>query len=227
MEFPEIQPVVWDDLSETGTGHLNKGLLKAHGLDEGGEPDLGIGGHDTMWFALRDLAFGDVDYPEPEVPENIARPEEELVLPPGVSEAQGRLIFFLFNLLLIEFRAERGFRLSQTLLRDPNLFTERRKEAEHAATIVERIRIDEEIHVTSLRLYLGELRNTAFRGPDGARIPGHEILDPIWEGIVQWATVDQPKLQAEQQRKLLTERILAHTEGPRILEAFEALADAG
>jgi hypothetical protein len=33
--------------------------------------------HDAMWFALRDLAFGDTEFPEPMVPENIARPEEE------------------------------------------------------------------------------------------------------------------------------------------------------
>ncbi len=225
MTFPDFQEVIVEDISGMGVGHLNRGLLRAHGLDEGGEPERGIGGHDVMWFALRDLAFGEVDYPEPEIPESIGRPEEDLVLPEGLPEPHARTLYFLLNLLLIEFRAERGFRLSQALLRDPDLFLERRAEADHAATIVERIREDEEVHVTSLRLYLGELRQVHFRGSDGRPIPGHEIVDPIWEGIVRWATVDQPKLAAEQQRELLTTRILAHPEGKRILAAFDALEE--
>ncbi len=225
MSFPEFQDVVLDDLSETGVGHLNRGLLKAHGLDEGGEPQRGIGGHDTMWFALRDLAFGDVDYPEPVIPESIGRPEGELVLPPELPERHARTLYFLCNLLLIEFRAERGFQLTETLLRDPELFVDRRPQAEHAATIVGRIRDDEEIHVTSLRLYLGELRHATFRGSDGQGVPGHTLVDPIWDGIVRWATIDQPKLAAEQQKALLTERILRQPEGERILAAFHALEE--
>ena len=48
MSFPDFQPIVVEDISEMALGHLNTGLLKAHGLDEGGEPERGIGGHDTM-----------------------------------------------------------------------------------------------------------------------------------------------------------------------------------
>ncbi len=58
MTFPDFREVVREDVSQLAIGHLNKGLLCAHGIDEGGEPDRGIGGHDVMWFALRDLAFG-------------------------------------------------------------------------------------------------------------------------------------------------------------------------
>ena len=54
----------YEDVSTWAVGHLNHGLLEAHGLDEGGEPQRGIGGHDRMWFALRDLAFGDVRVPD-------------------------------------------------------------------------------------------------------------------------------------------------------------------
>jgi hypothetical protein len=42
---------------------------------------------------------------------------------------------------------------------------------------------------------------------------------------VHWATVEQPKLTAKQQRELLTKRIRAHPDAQRILEAFNALAD--
>ncbi|MBW2240727.1 MAG: hypothetical protein JRH01_01975 [Deltaproteobacteria bacterium] len=226
MTFPDFQDVIEEDISEMAIGHLNGGLLVAHGLDEGGEPARGIGGHDVMWFVLRDLAFGEVDYPEPEVPENIARPEGDLVLPPEIPEGHARLLSFLLNLLLIEFRAELGFSMTESLLRDPELFTERRDEANHAAEIVERIRRDEEVHVSSLRLFLGELRSIHFKGRRGAGVPGHELVDPIWEGIVRWATVDQPKLAAEQQKKLLSDRILAHPEGERILARFHALEEA-
>jgi hypothetical protein len=223
MTFPEFQPALADDVSEMAVGHLNRGLLKAHGLDEGGEPELGIGGHDVMWFALRDLAFGSVAWPDPEVPGNIARPDPPAQRVPGLPIAIERTVYFLLNLLMIEFRAERGFSSTEQLLRDPELFPSRRAEAEEAAVLVERIRTDEEVHVLSLRLYLGELRNLRFRIKGGGLLPGAEVVDPLWAEIVRWATVEQPKLAAEQQRELLTRRILEHAEGQRILAAFNAL----
>jgi hypothetical protein len=79
--------------------------------------------------------------------------------------------------------------------------------------------------VSSLRLYLGELRNVRFKTRDGGTLPGDRVVDPLWEGIVRWATVDQPKLMAEQQRELLTRRVLEHPEGERILAEFNRLED--
>ena len=226
MTFPDFQEVVVEDISEMALGHLGKGLLKAHGIDEGGEPENGVGGHDIMWFALRDLAFGETDYAEPEVPENIARPEEDQKTMPPISPAHARTIYFLLNLLLIEFRAERGFASTEQLLRDPDLFLKRREEAEHAAQIVDRIRLDEEVHVQSLRLYLGEIRNLTFKMTEGGTISGKEIVDPFWAAITHWATDEQPKLAAEQQRKLLESRIQAHPEADRVLREFNALEEA-
>ena len=223
--FPDLADVIVEDISEMGIGHLNRGLLKAHGIDEGGEPEKGIGGHDTMWFALRDLAFGPVSYPPPVVPENIARPDQPAQVPEIPLEIE-RLIYLLLNLLMIEFRAERGFSLTENVLRDPSVFADRRPEAEHAADIVTRIRADEEVHVSSLRLYLGELRNVSFKTRDGGKLPGKDVVDPLWAGIVSWATVEQPKLAAEQQREILTGRILDHPEGKRILETFNQLEES-
>ena len=222
MTFPELGPAVEEDVSEMGVGHLNRGLLEAHGIDEGGEP--GIGGHDQMWFALRDLAFGPTHYPEPAIPD-IARPESEAVELEGIPLAIQRTVYFLANLLMIEFRAERGFAFTESLLRDPELFTSRRPEAERAAEIVGRIRADEEIHVTSLRLYLGEIATLHFKTKDGGRVPGAELVAALWGGIVNWATALQPRLAAAQQKKLLTERILAHADGLRILDAFHRLEE--
>ncbi len=125
---------------------------------------------------------------------------------------------------MIGFRAEIGFAFSQEMLRDPELFAERREAALEAAEVVERIRTDEEIHVTSLRLYLGELREIRLRTDGGGTIQGREIIDPYWERLVHWATIEQPRSIAKEQRKVLRERILAHRDGERILVEFEALA---
>ena len=224
LEFPDFQIVTDTDLSTWALGHLGP-LLVAHGIDEGGEPHLGIGGHDEMWFALRDLAFGEETYPDPVVPENIARPESERAFP-ALRESYERTIEFLLNLLMIEFRAEIGFERSEKLLRDPDVFRRRRAEAEEAAVVVDRIRTDEKIHVTSLRLYLGELRALMLKTEDGGTVPGAEVVDTLWQRIVQWATVEQPPLVAEQQRVLLTARIREHEEADRILVEFDRVGEA-
>jgi len=226
ISFPEFQPYVVEDVSEMGIGHLNRGLLKAHGIDEGGEPERGIGGHDVMWFTLRDLVFGETDFTQPVIPD-ISRPESQAAEIPGLDSAILRTVYFLANLLMIEFRAERGFAFTQGVLRDPELFTDRRAKAERAAEIVDRIRIDEKLHVRSLRLYLGEICSINFKTDEGPDIPGRKIVDELWGGMVQWATVEQPRLAAERQRKVLTERILSHSggEGPRILEIFNSLEE--
>ena len=226
MKFPDFQNVIAEDIGNMALGHLHKGLLESHGLDEGGEPAKDIGGHDAMWFALRDLAFGEVDYPEPIVPENIARPESEEPPPPPIQEAYAGVLRFLLNLLLIEFRAERSFSLAESLLRDPELFTDRREEAELAAVLVDRIRQDETVHVESLRLYLGEIAQLDFKTPAGGSIAGSVLVDEYWNSLVQWATVEQPRLAAQQQRELMRQRIAEHPEAERVQEAFDALEEA-
>lgn len=224
LEFPDFQKVTDTDLSTWALGHL-PALLVAHGIDEGGEPDRGIGGHDEMWFALRDLAFGETEYPMPIVPENIARPESERAFP-ALRESYERTIEFLLNLLMIEFRAEIGFARAEDLLRDEDLFRDRRAEAIEAAVVVDRIRTDELIHVTSLRLYLGEIRALTLRTEEGGTVSGADVVDTLWQRIVQWATVEQPPLFAQQQRELLTARIREHADAERILEEFRHLEEA-
>lgn len=223
IAFPDLQDVIVEDISEMAIGHLNEGLLVAHGLDEGGRPEHGIGGHDEMWFVARDLAFGAGAYPDVEPADNIARPDDERRIPELRPEIEG-LVSFLANLLLIEFRAELGFSETQAVLRTPDLWGERAGEAAEAADIIGRIRIDEEIHVSSLRLYLGEIRSCTFRTVDGGTIGGAEVIDRFWSDLVRWAVVDKPALEADQQRSLLEERIRAHVEADRVLEEFESAA---
>ncbi len=222
VAFPDLQPVIVDDISQMAIGHLGGGLLVAHGLDEGGQPDIGIGGHDVMWFLARDLAFGPDAYPDVDPPENIGRPDAGTrymsELPPDIEG----LISLIANLLIIEFRAELGFAESQEILRASDVFTDRRVDAELAAEIIERIRTDEEIHVRSLCVYLGELCSVTFRTTDGATVTGRELIDRFWDGMVRWATIDQPKLNAPQIRSDVEAYIATHPEAERVLAEFDA-----
>ena len=228
VPFPDLQPIIVEDISGMALGHLKKGLLEAHGVDEGGEPDKGIGGHDVMWFVARDLAFGPDAHPDVEPPGGISRPEEGTRWMPEVDPPYEMSLSFLMNLLLIEFRAEIGFAVSQATFRAPTLFPQRRPQAEEAAEIVERIRTDELIHVESLRLYIGELRSLTIRTTDGGTLPGARLVDRFWNGLLQWATVDQPRLTAERLYGALRTEILASaSDGDALLREFNALADRG
>ena len=227
ITFPDLQSVIVEDISTMAIGHLNGGLLRAHGIDEGGDPGTGIGGHDEMWFVARDLAFGAGAYPDIDPPVSIARPEAGRRLMPELpAEVEGALSL-LMNLLVIEFRAEIGFASSQAILRTPELFGERGAGALQAAAIIGRIRTDEEIHVRSLRLYLGELASVTFRTADGATIPGRELIGRFWDGLVRWATVEQPPLFAAQQHASIAARIREHHDADRVMSEFVAAAGAG
>jgi hypothetical protein len=225
MQFPELQKIIVEDISGMAIGHLNKGLLAIHGIDEGGEPEKGIGGHDVMWFVARDLAFGPDAYPDVEPPESISRPETGKRWMPEIAPEYEGMLSFLMNLLMIEFRAEIGFAATQEVLRTPTLFLDRRPQAEEAAEIVERIRADEEIHVESLRLYLGELRELTIRTVSGGTIPGSELIDRFWAGLVHWATMEQPRIAAANAYEALRPVITAHENGETILRRFDALTE--
>ena len=224
VDFPELQPAIAEDISQMAVGHLNKGLLVAHGWDEGGKGD-GVGAHDEMWFAARDLVYGVEAFADIEPPERIGRPESPERAVPEVSAATEGLISFLMNLLIIEFRAEIGFAMTQQLLRAPGTFAGLDDEAEEAAQIIERIRSDELVHVSSLRLYLGELREVQFHTEDGGVIAGSEIIDRLWDDLVDWATVEQPPLAAAQARVDIEPLILEHADGQRVLAEFDAISD--
>lgn len=224
IEFPDLSDAIVDDISDMAIGHLNSGLLLAHGLDEGGQPDQGIGGHDAMWFVARDLVFGPGAFADVEPEENIGRPDAGTRFVPEIAPEIESLVSFIANLLIIEFRAELGFADTQLILRNPEVFVDRRDEAELAAEIVERIRTDESIHVRSLNLYLGEMRSVDFHTLDGGTVSGAELIDRFWSGLVNWATVEQPALIAEHQRTIFEERIAQHGEPDRVREEFYATA---
>ena len=217
---PDFQPLVPQDLSGTLTGHLAKGLLWAHGADEGGDPaDRTIGAHDVMWFAARDMVFTKNAYPVPEV-DRVARTEPERQMPQIPAEHEN-LVKFLMSVLVVEVRAESFFAHCCQLLRDPELFVDRRDRAEHAAAIVERIRQDEAIHVRYLQVFVSELRQLTFGGTKGG-VKGATFIDPIWDRVRGFV---QPE-----RRRIMHDAIKAeanHKLGPdkaaRVLAEFDAL----
>lgn len=221
---PDLRAYIVEDTTTMAIGHLAGGLFEAHGIDEGGVPAEGIGGHDEMWFAARDLAFGPDAYPDVEPPPGLAREDGGRYLPEVAQEVED-LFSFIANVLIIEFRAEIGFAETQQILRTPGLFGDRADEALLAADIVGRIRTDEEIHVRSLNLYLGELQRVTVRTLDGGTIAGAELVNRFWDGMVHWATVDKPRRDAERTHERLVERIMQEPEGERILAEFVAAAD--
>ena len=224
LPVPDLQTAIVEDISEMAIGHLDRGLLDAHGIDEGGDPSSGIGGHDAMWFVLRDLALGVNAYPDLEPEANIGRDDAGKRFMPEIDEGVERFFAFLANLLIIEFRAELGFADTQEILLTPDLFVANRAEAETAAEMVERIRTDELIHVRSLNLYLGELRSITLRTVDGGTVSGAALIDRFWDGMVRWATVEQPALVAERQRTGLGALISRHDDAERVQYEFDRAA---
>lgn len=219
---PDFQDIIVEDIAGTCTGHLNKGLLFAHGLDEGGYPEKGEGGHDAMWFAVRDHLFGANAYPHPAVPESLARPEGGRRMP-QLPKPFEDWILLLMNVLMIEVRAESFFSFCTELMRAPDTFTDRKPAALHAAELVDRIRQDEAIHVGYLQTFISEMRGFTLRGDGGVTVNGADLIDPVWEGMVEWHAVTNAHHAREQAREAIVGRLSSRPDGNALIAQFDAL----
>ena len=202
---------------------LNKGLLIAHGFDEGGNAAKGEGGHDAMWFAVRDMLFGARAYPHAEIPESLSKPEMGRLMPQIPKEYED-WILLLMNVLMIEVRAENFFNFCTTVMRDPRNFRDRRDVALHAADLVDRIRQDESPHVGYLTVVISELRSFTFKTVDGGTIKGREFIDPVWKGMVQWHSVTNVEWDRAQTRKEFEALFRARPDGEKLLAQFNSLS---
>jgi|SRR5580658_1391554 hypothetical protein len=221
---PDFQPLVEEDIAETATAHLNRGLFLAHGFDEGGDGTSGVGAHDEMWYLARDLVLGENAHPTPVVPDRPGRPGADQREMPELPPFHEVLIKQLMNVLLIEIRAERGFAFSLALMRDPDLFGDRRDAADAAARIVDQIRQDEAPHVAYLQLFISELRGLHFKTA-GRSIEGRTFIDPVWARIVAWNAEEVPRAQSRATRALVESCMQTVPDGAALFERFEALAD--
>lgn len=221
-QAPDFQNIIVEDISATATGHLNKGLLFTHGLDEGGNREGGEGGHDDMWFAVRDALFGKDAFPLPDVPASIGRPEIGRLMP-QIEKGYEDWILLLMNVLMIEVRAESFFSFCVDIMRSPDVFRDRRAAADHAAEIVERIRTDEAIHVAYLQAFVSEMRSFTIRTLDGKHITGASMIDPIWEGMIHWHSVTQADFGRKQSRDAIEGRMAKLATGRELLAKFDSL----
>ncbi|HIG42067.1 MAG: hypothetical protein ABGY96_29310 [bacterium] len=220
---PNFQEIIVEDISATALGHMHKGLMTSHGWDEGGRDGSGQGGHDLMWFVTRDLIFGKDKYPIPTPPASIGREKDEREMEelPAGHEA---LVSFLMNLLMIEVRAEQAFRFYESVIGNAKLFTDKRAEAALAVQLVNRIRMDENIHVAWLRAAVSEFRSFTIKTVSGEQVSGASILDPIWEKMVHWHSVEMHEANRENNRSELKKKILATPNGAGLIDDFNNLA---
>ena len=221
---PDFALIIKEDISQTALGHLGKGLLTTHGWDEGGNPQTEAGGHDVMWYATRDLIFGKNKFPVPVAPASIGREKSTREMPQIGAEYEG-VIAFLMNLLMIEVRAERAFDFYERVIDHPDVFQDKRQEAQHAVALINRIRQDESVHVAWLKAAISEFRNLTIKTLEGTEVPGAEILDPVWEKMVHWHAVEMHQANRENNRAELRAKILAAPNGLSILTAFALLDD--
>ncbi|MFT6435563.1 MAG: hypothetical protein ACJAVI_003618 [Candidatus Azotimanducaceae bacterium] len=220
---PDFQSIIKEDISQKALGHMNKGLLSTHGWDEGGNPATDIGGHDVMWYAVRDLIFGKDKFPTPEAPSSIGREKDEREMHAIGPEFEG-VMAFLMNLLMIEVRAERAFDFYEKVIGSDRTFTDKLIEAKHAVELVNRIRQDESVHVAWLKVAISEFRSSTIKTLSGSEVNGAELLDPVWAQMVQWHAVDMHKANYERSRLELKKKILVVSNGEKIFAEFEAMA---
>lgn len=211
MQAPDYRLLVAGDLDALALGHLNLGLLEAHGMDEGGNPaDPSIGAHDRLWLIARDILFSsDVAAVEPEILGGakmesgiLERRFEQIPL-----EFELSLRFFL-TILLSEARADLFFDYCAELLTHDDLFDCEAQGVREAAAIIRRIRCDEIAHVGYLRVLFSELRAAKWRSADG-----RQIVDALWDEMVD--------------RQTALEHEAAAARGAAILAHVESLERAG
>jgi hypothetical protein len=221
LTAPDFQEIVEEDLSNTATAHLNRGLLLAHGLDEGER------GHDLMWLAIRDLLFGRNRFPEPCVPARAPRSVQGQVARqmPLIPEPYEKFLLLLMEVLMFEVLAENFFDFCTTVLEDPATFTDRKDGAIHAVQIINHIRQDERLHVGYLNLVLSELRTATFHGQDGTRIKAAKLIDDFWVRRLAKRAARNRRDGPERMQQEIAGLLLALPDGADQVESFNRLGD--
>jgi hypothetical protein len=222
---------VEDDLTGTATAHLGLGLFEAHARDEAGFE--GEGGHDTMWFAARDVAFGN-----PPTEDETARMLERMgIMGPGAGNADPlerlkaamerrlfadlpyeleALVEQMNRLLLIEISAFHTFAWAEEVLSDHALVA---GEGE-AARLVSYIRADETPHVEYLKTVLSELSVRTLKTESGKKLDGQVFIDAIWERALSESLGVRRK---ETLKVIRDEVVYACRDHADVLEQFDAL----
>jgi hypothetical protein len=226
MQGPDFRALVQQEIDQRALGHLDHGLLAAHGLDEAGDPATPtMGGHDQMWLTARDMLFDGQEY---ETTEGII---ESASVSSGMFERQFQRIpqsielalRFFMNVLLSEIRAESMFDFCDKLLARHDVFGDRPGARQEARMLIHRIRCDEISHVGYLRVMLSELRAMRWTTEDGGTIDGREVIDPLWETMLEQH--NRLERDAEHSRRVAIEDLIETSRNANCsvdLESFRA-----
>ena len=190
VELGDLQSRFVEPIDDTATAHLTRGLYEAHARDESGFEDQG--GHQQMWYLVRDLALDDPDVGDPlaltmktmaadgdgaQVMTSMAQSLggfERVV--PAIDHQIETAITRMTGLLLIELLAANTFTWAEQVVGDERYCSN----AADAARLVGYIRADEAPHVEYLRTTLTEMRSRTFIGEDGQHVPGTTVIDACW-----------------------------------------------
>ena len=191
VELGDLQARFAESIEGTAIAHLERGLYEAHARDESGYEDEG--GHQQMWYLVRDLALDNPDVGDPllltmktmsadgsggEVLASMAQslgtmnrivPEIDFQLESAITRMTG--------LLLIELLAAKTFSWAEEVVGDPDHC----QNPDDAARLVGYIRADEAPHVEYLRTTLTEMRARTFLSEDGRPLAGTEVIDRCWD----------------------------------------------
>ncbi len=138
-----------------------------------------------------------------------------------VDVALESMIRRMIGILLIEISAHHVFAWAEELLADPDLVAG----DGDGARLVSYIRQDESPHVAYLATALTEMRDRTFIGESGRRIPGSEVIGPLWDrGLAESLGAGR-----EENRRLrireVEDALDGHARRDEILETFHGLGD--
>ena len=125
---------------------------------------------------------------------------------------------------MIEVRAEKAFRFYESVIGNAEVFADKRAKAARAVELVNRIRLDENIHVAWLRAAVSEFRSSTIKTVSGEKVNGASIADPVWEKMIHWHSVEMHEANRENNRKEMEKKILATPNGVGLISDFNNLA---
>jgi hypothetical protein len=89
--------------------------------------------------------------------------------------------------------------------------------------MVERIRTDEAIHVAYLATVISELRSLTIKTVDGKTVPGGQMIDPVWNQMIEWHSVTNANFARGQSRENIHARLMKEPNGAALVAGFESL----
>jgi hypothetical protein len=216
-KVPNLQSVIKQDISCMAIGHLGKGLLLAHGLDESGSAYEG--GHAELWLKARDLALSGLCSRELREVAVSPRPSPTVRHLPELPFGFEPLLFYLMNTFIHELRALVVFSDIQCLLNDLCIdFPSRAKQLKQSSDIVERICQDEQPHLLSLRLYFSEIGGVTFKTIGAGELPGRLVIERLWAVMLD-AYLSERLPEANQAQEQVILQLLEHRSGGQDLGA--------